>query len=204
MDDDHIDYAHPDDLPRHISDDARETLENILEHENTYLGWERETGKVSEGLCDFIHKLKDEEELSDEQILEMTPINSVNTIHYHYREECTHEKRTRITADECMWMRIKAHDGKSTSELSDEYDLTQRNVRKHVKDNCSHESRIDPVSGDVLRENAYDGPSTATSTCPICGEEFEHRSYVDRTTCSPECNVQYASNQSDYNPKVDN
>ena len=62
MDDDHIDYAHPDDLPRHLGDDVRETLENILEHENTYLGWDRETGKVSESLCDFIHKLKDNPE----------------------------------------------------------------------------------------------------------------------------------------------
>ena len=203
MEDEHIDYAHPDQLPEHLGDDVRETLETILEHKNTYLGWDRETGKVSESLCDLIHKMK-ADGLTDQEILDATPIHSVNTIHYHYRGDCTHEKRTRITEDECMWMRIKAHNGKSSSELSDEYDLTQENTTIHVTSKCSHDDRVEPIDGEELRSNAYDGVSKTTSKCPICKEVFEHRECADRTTCSPQCNVEYASQQSDFNPKVDN
>ena len=196
MNDEHINYADPETIPKGIDQDTKKRLKTYLAQKKKQDSEAKRTSnKVTKGMCDLINDMY-EDRASPSEITEFAPVSSPNTIYYHLRGDCSHEYRSIITYSECGWMRVKAHKGMSTSEISSEYNVSERVVISHVTGDCGHEDGIEPLGGDMLYENSLEGPSMTTSTCPVCGDEFKHRSYRDRTTCSSQCNVQYAADKS--------
>lgn len=203
MDDEHIEYADPQDLPDRISDDPRRMLKSIIRGGKGAEGsWSTENRKVPKSLCEFINTLHDEG-VGSTQIIDMIDhINSVNTICYHLRGDCSHDSRMRILRDECGWMRIKAQQGAGSAELAEEYDIAKENVAVHVTGRCSHDCSIEPISGDQLYKNSRSNEETiTTSVCPVCDDQFEHREYRERTTCSQKCNSKWANMKAKENSK---
>lgn len=192
----HVTLADPEDLPKGISKDARETMVSIINQHKKDVGEiEKTSGKVTVELCETFSQMK-ENGVPVSEIQELTHIDSPNTIYYHLRGDCSHQHRAQVTYSECGWMRIKAQQGAGTPELSEEYDLSQENTAVHVTGKCQHEDGIEPVSGDQLYKNSRSSDRWTTSVCPVCGEQFRHKDYRERTTCSDDCNVEYASEMS--------
>jgi hypothetical protein len=188
--------AHPDTLPDQLSEENREALASIMEASRSEGGGgPKGTGKVTVDLCNIIQEMYTEG-TSVSDIIEHIPVESPNTVYYHLRGDCTHSKRAKISYSECGWMRVKANKGESSKTISEEYNVTQRNAAVHITGKCSHEDGVDPVEPETLRSNSHTGPSMTISVCPVCGDEFDHKEYRERTTCSSECNVVYASRQS--------
>jgi len=178
---------HMDRLPKNLSQDIQSTLKSYLES-NLYSGdgSKRDSHKVDSSLCQLIKDMYDDG-VSAQDIVDHLPISSPNTVYYHVRDECSHKHRSRVTYDECGWIRVKARSGDSVKELSQDYDLSTKSVRLHAKGECSHEDGIDPVDPDVLYQNNFSGYTMTTSVCEECDEEFEHEACRDRVCCSVKC-----------------
>lgn len=188
--------ASPDTLPQGLNGEARERVASIMREARVSQGENRgESNKVTSIICEGIREMY-EQGVPVKEITKQVPVSSHNSVYYHINGECSHEYRVQLTYSECGWMRVKAQKGKSSKELSEEYNLSQDVTTRHIVGKCDHEDGIEPLDSQLLRANAYDGPATTTSTCPVCENKFEHEEYRDRTTCSPECNVVYASMKS--------
>lgn len=194
MQDEHLNYAKPEDLPDQLDEDSRALLTQYLESKRGDKdSWDRECNKISKEVCDLINEMK-EDGVPAKEILDYIPAESTTAVYYHYRGDCTHEYRTRVTYDECMRMRMYSRKGARTSTLAILFNLARTNVQNHIMGNCSHEDGFEPLTAEEARWSLYMERNDTSSICPICGDEFEHKTYQDRTTCSPECNVKYASN----------
>jgi len=186
-------YGDPDRLPSGISDDVREKLVAIMESGRPqHKTWDRDSHIVTLETCEFIKDMH-EEGVSPSVIVDLFPIKSHSTVYYHVNDNCSHTHRVRLTYSECGWMRVKAGNGKSSKELAEEYDITQRVASRHILGDCNHEDGIAPIDPAKLRSNGYDGITMTTSVCASCGKEFEHPKTRDRTTCSVLCNGRYAT-----------
>lgn len=196
MDEDFPKLADPEDIPKELGDESREKfITYIKQHKTAKTDWDRTSNKVTKYMCDIINEMHSNG-VKPDNILEFMPISSPNTIYYHVRGDCEHEYRTQLTYDECGWMRAKAHQGAPSRTLAMLYNLAQEVATIHLTGKCQHEDGIEPISGPELRANSQSGPETTTSVCPICEQEFEHEAYRPRTTCSTQCNVEYASKMS--------
>jgi hypothetical protein len=185
--------ADPDTLPTQLGEEQRETLAALMAKSRQSLpDSPKSSHKIDTNVCKVMREMK-ESGVPVEEILDYVPAKSPNTVYYHINDKCSHDRRVQVTYSECGWMRAKASNGKTSAEIADEYNLAQKNARMHILGKCSHEDGIEPVSPDVLRANAYPDPPTVTTTCPVCGTDFQHREYNNRTTCSEQCNVEYAS-----------
>lgn len=188
--------ADPDTLPTQLDEEQRDMLAALMEKSRQSLpDSPKSSHKIDSNVCKVMREMK-ESGVSVKEILDYVPAKSPNTVYYHINDDCSHDRRVQITYSECGWMRVKAGNGKTSADIADEYNLAQRNARMHITGKCSHEDGIEPVDSDVLRANSYPDPPMETSECPVCGSEFEHREYADRTTCSNMCNVKYASMKS--------
>lgn len=200
---DDIDYADPEDLPRQLDGDSRALLEQYLESKRPDKdGWDRECNKISKDVCELIQEMY-EDGVPVKEILKYVPAKSTTAVYYHINEECTHEYRTRVTYDECMRMRMYSRKGARTPTLGVLFNLARTNVQNHIMGKCSHEDGFEPLTAEEARWSLYKERNNTTSICPICGDEFEHKKYHDRTTCSSECNVKYASNAAKDNMVAD-
>lgn len=195
--------AHPDTLPDSLSNETEEMLTEMMKRSRGPEEREsRRSHKVTSSVCKVMREMKSDGVHVDD-ILEYVPVKSVNSIYYHINDECSHDRRVLLTYSECGWMRIRAHEGSPTKDIAEEYNLAPKNARVHLMGKCSHEDGIKPVEPKTLRSNAYSGTPQTTSMCPMCETEFEHPEYVERTTCSPQCNVEYASMKSAHKRAVD-
>lgn len=151
-------------------------------------------GKVTKEMCIKIQKLH-ERGAQAEHIASKFNLSSANTVYYHSRGDCSHDRRTSVTYSECGWMRVHFKNGNSVSELSDKYGIAEKNVRVHLKGGCSHEDGIKPLSTEEMRKINKERRNNnfTTSICEICGEAFEHKEYRDRVTCSKTCNAKKAA-----------
>lgn len=185
--------ATPDDIPKELNEDARELLIQHLEemHDSSWSS-DSTPGKITKEMCELIHKMRDDGVKWDD-IIDYFPISSPSALAYHLNDECSHEKRNRVTYSECGWMRVHARNGAKTQTLSILYNLTHRNVVIHLTGECNHEDGIEPLEGSELYKNSRSVDNWVTSECPVCEAEFKHREWRDRTTCSSECNIKYAS-----------
>ncbi len=186
----------PESVPNQIDSDIRDKLTEYLELKQKEHKNETPTSyKVTVELCQIMKDMHEDGAKATE-IRDAMPISSTGTVRYHVNDNCKHNRRSRITYSECGWMRIKAEKGKTTKELSEEYDTNQRIVRKHVTGDCNHESGVDELEGSQLESAKPNKVDRVKSTCPVCGSEFEHRKTEERTTCSKQCNMKYASMKS--------
>lgn len=180
------------DIPDELGDESKRKLKSyIRRHRDEHGNWNRDSNKVSAELCSLMHDMHSEG-LTAKEIKEPLPISSPNTIYYHLRNDCTHEKRVQLTYDECGWMRVHAHEGAPSTTLAMLYGVNQRVASRHITGKCSHEDGIEPVSPEQLRANGHNLSKTVTSTCPECGEDFKHKDYRERRFCSSQCNAVYA------------
>jgi len=180
------------DLPNGLDSDVRNRIRRCRKTEE---GQSSTSGKVTKELCDLIHEM-DSKDVPHSKIISSMPFSSQHTLYYHLREECEHEYRSRITYSECGWMRIYAKQGAPLQTLSLLFNLSNENTSIHLSGKCGHEDMLEPVSTEQLRSNSTDVASIVTSICPICDEEFTHKEYRDRTTCSEQCRNIYASHKS--------
>jgi len=186
-------------IPDQVDGKSRELIESYLDSNREGGGedwdWQntehKTSAKVTVDLCKLIKEMYSDG-ASATDIIECTHIRSRNTVYYHVNDECSHTKRSSIAYSECGWMRRHARKGASTPTLSVLHDVSKRCVRVHVTGECDHTHGCETVSIEKLRDNARSNPNTVTSVCPVCGEEFEHREYHNRTTCSKSCNGVYA------------
>jgi len=188
--------ADPDTLPTQLGEEQREMLAALMGKSRQPLpDSPKSSHKITSNVCKVMREMK-ESGVSVKEILDYVPAESPNTVYYHINDNCSHDRRVQITYSECGWMRVKAKEGAATSEVADDYNLSPKNARMHIVGKCSHEDGIEPVNADVLRANAYPDPPMATTSCPVCETEFKHREYINRTTCSEQCNAEYASMKS--------
>jgi hypothetical protein len=195
--------ADPSDIPRRISDRARDRLIRYIKRRKSQYRlsdqkideWERSSSKVTKELCETIRDMN-AAGTSASEIAKLTPIQSRNTVYYHLRGDCNHKQRSMVTYSECGWIRYKAHKGASTKALAVLYDVSKRTIVAHATGECNHSHGCEPITGGELQSNAYEKASIVTSTCAVCGQQFEHKEYRDRTTCSSGCNVKYAAQKS--------
>ena len=183
------------DLPPGLSKDIEERLRSHLERERRKSEtWDRTNGKVSKQLCNVIHDMHDEG-MTGEEIADVLPVGSQNTIYYHLREDCSHDYRDSINYDECGWMRFHASNGAPSRTLAILYGCAQEGVTRHVTGRCRHGHKVEPVDGQKLRENSHTGPAMTESVCDECGDTFEHREYKDQRFCGFTCKQTYAGRQ---------
>lgn len=193
MNDKHIDYASPEDIPEKLDEDTKAKLRKYLESKKSDgKSWDRRCNKISKKVCKLINEMKDEG-VAVSTILSYIPAKSENTVYYHLGKDCSHEYRIRVTYDECCRMRMYSRKGARTSTLAILFDLNRRSVMRHLRGHCSHEDGFEPLSAEEARWSLHMEPDTTISTCPICGDDFKHKEYRERTTCSPQCNAVYAS-----------
>lgn len=147
--------------------------------------------KVNTQLCNLINDMYDDG-VKPSEIISHIPVSSPDTVYRHIRGDCKHNYSTGVSYDECGWMRYYAHKGASTGALACLYNISKRSVTKHLKGNCSHNSKLEPLTEKQIYLNSRDIADTITSICPECDNEFEHKSYIDRTFCSESCNGKYA------------
>jgi len=179
-------------LPQGLSKDTKERLrQHILAQERSDKD-NNTSNTVTKDLCHLICDLR-EEGMKVNHILRYMPFSSPNTVYYHLRQECSHKYRSKLTYDECGWMRYYASKGAPSKTLAILYNVSQEVAMRHITGKCNHENMIEPLSGEELRSNGYNKTKLVTKICPICNETFEYPEYNDRTTCSDECNVKYAS-----------
>jgi len=186
-------------LPNGLGDDARQKLEayakRLSESDISQQNKEKTSNIVSKELCELIHDM-DSKDIPHTDIVECMPFSSQHTLYYHLREDCDHSYRSRLSYDECGWMRIYAKQGAPLQTLSTLFNISQRNTSIHLSGECNHEDMLEPVSTEQLRANSVETAPIITSICPVCDEEFTHKKYRDRTTCSEQCRNIYASHKS--------
>lgn len=179
-------------IPSGVNDETKERIKSLVEYEEEVSeNWERTSCKVTKELCNIICEMYSDG-ISPRDITDCLPISSHNTVYYHVRGDCNHEYRSKLTYDECGWMRVYARKGAPSSSLAVLYNVHKDRVSHHVTGKCRHEDGIEPVSASKLRSNGYSTPDYVTKECPVCGDEFEHKEYKSRTTCSNKCNYSYA------------
>jgi hypothetical protein len=189
-------YGSPESVPDQLDSEIRDRLKGYLERkrdkqkDNTPNSY-----KVTIELCEIMNDMYDNG-IGPTEICKVMPFSSPSTVRYHVDNKCKHERRSRVTYSECGWMRIKARKGKSTKEISNEYNTDSRIIRKHVTGQCNHESGIDKVSLSELERETRKTVDRVESICPICESAFEHRETEQRTTCSKSCNMKYAAMKS--------
>jgi len=192
-DDEHINYADPEDLPDVLDSKTKAQLEAYLESKKQdEPNAPRSSGKVTSELCNLMNQMYSDG-VNGTDIVDLVPVKSHNTVYYHLGDDCTHARRSRISYSECGWMRIHAENGAPSSTLAILNDICEEHATKHVTGRCSHEDGIKPVDGNVLRNNSRPEVTYTTKECPVCGDTFEYEDYRRRVTCSPSCNGKYAS-----------
>lgn len=183
--------ADPEDLPRQMDDESKKLFEEYINAHKQRKENSRGKKVVTSKLCKVINDMR-ESGVCPSKITEHMPVNSPATIYYHLRGDCSHDDRPSITYDECCKMRIYSRRGAKTTTLAMLNDIDRNNVQIHILGKCSHEDGIEPLTVEEARYTTY---NRTTSTCPICNEDFEHKKYRDRITCSRQCNSKYANNQ---------
>jgi len=185
-----------DSLPDGLSQDVKSKVKRlIVDNETEDIDQDKTTSKVSTDMCNAMNKLYDRG-LTQREVADVFDM-SRTTIIYHLNDKCKHEYRSKVTYSECGWMRFHANNGAPTSTLAILYDLSEEHTRRHVLGRCTHSHECPTPSPEELRSNGYNNAKDlVTSVCPICEEEFKHKPYFDRTTCSEECKYKYAGRKS--------
>lgn len=185
-------------LPNGISKEVIDHIDNYASRVKKINGLTGEADKttsiVSKELCELINEL-DKKGMAHSDIIDIMPFSSPNTLYYHLKDKCSHNQRTKISYDECGWMRIYAKQGAPVKTLSLLFNIAPENVSKHLTGDCSHEDGVKRVDHSTIRSNSFKD-NKEISECKVCGEEFEHKSYRDRTTCSNKCNQKYMTKKS--------
>lgn len=186
-----------DTLPDGLSQDVKSKVKDlVVSDEKDNLEWDRTTSKISSEVCDAMNRLSDRG-VSATDIAETFGISSHTTVYYHLNDKCKHEYRSKVTHSECGWMRYHANNGAPTSTLAILYNISEKHARRHILGKCSHRHECPTPTPEELRSNGYNNAKDlVTSVCPICEEEFKHKPYYDRTTCSEECKYRYIGRQS--------
>lgn len=188
-----------DDLPNGLDGDAKrriqEYAEELTEENKEDIHEDRNQNIVTKELCELIHDM-DSKGMRHKDIIECMPFSTQHTLYYHLREDCKHSHRTTVTYDECGWMRVYAKQGAPLRTLAVLFNISRENASTHLSGDCSHEDMLEPVSTEQLRANSVETASVVTSICPVCDEEFTHKEYRDRKTCSVPCRNIYAANKS--------
>lgn len=187
-----INYANKGDLPNGMPTEQKERILRVIEQQEDRLDSEdgKTSNEVTKELCESMKKLS-VEGCSASEIVELMPIKSKSTVYYHLNDKCSHKHRSMLTYDECGWMRVYAIQGAPTSTLALLYNVSRKAAHTHLTGNCGHSEHIEPLTGEQLRANAekhirgYN--ETTTTVCKICGDEFEHKVYRDRSFCSTQC-----------------
>lgn len=180
-------------LPSSLSEDAKEAIKKRLQEESGgEVTIDYTSNKVSPAMCESMQDMKSDG-MTASEIADEMGISSNTTVYYHLREECSHQYRPKVTYSECGWMRIHSRNGARTPTLAVLYDLSEENVVEHLMGRCNHEDGIEPLTEDECRYTLHSEAGVTVSTCEMCGEEFEHKEYRNRTTCSIKCNAKYAS-----------
>ena len=186
-------------LPNGLNDDAKQRIEQyakkLTEEQGNEDRVQKTSNTVTMELCELIHDM-DSKDIPHTDIIECMPFSSQHTLYYHLREDCDHSYRSKLTYNECGWMRIYAKQGAPLQTLSVLFNISERNASIHLSGECNHEDMLEPVSTEQLRSNSVETANIVTSICPICDEEFTHKEYRDRTTCSEQCRNIYASHKS--------
>lgn len=187
---DFVELADAEDIDPRLSPDTRDRILSYLD--NNKENSKPVTNKVSKAMCeDMKHRYENGATAND--ILQDFPIETTDTVYFHVNDKCTHTQRSKVTYDECGWMRVKSKKGAPTKTLAVLYNVSQDTAYEHISDRCNHELHIDPVEPSKLRDNMHPNTETVTSTCAVCSKEFEHKNYVKGTTCSNRCSALYAS-----------
>jgi len=148
---DFVELADAEDIDPRLSPDTRDRILSYLD--NNKENSKPVTNKVSKAMCeDMKHRYENGATAND--ILQDFPIETTDTVYFHVNDKCTHTQRSKVTYDECGWMRVQAKNGATTSELCDSYDVSGNTVRRHVTGDCAHEDGIEPIEGSVLRSNS--------------------------------------------------
>lgn len=177
-------------LPDALDEKVKQKIETINDRENERI--KKRPNKVTPVLCDTLKELY-ETDLTNAEILEITPINSPDTLYRHINGACEHISG-RVSYSDCGWIRYHARAGAPTETLSLLYNVENFAIRQHATGKCWHEHGCETVTSEKLKENANKVYHTI-SVCEECGQEFEHKRYNDRRFCSRVCNTRYAGRQ---------
>lgn len=174
-------------LPNGLDEYVKERIKAYNEFDTAEY---KDQNVVTKDMCETIKKL-DSKDIAHDDIVDMMPFSSPNTLYYHLSDKCTHEHRSRVTYSECGWMRVYAQKGAPTKTLSVLYNISMRNAVIHLTGKCNHEDGIEPLHSEDLRANGYSTPTMVSSICDECGNTFEHKEYRDRRFCSTRCRNVY-------------
>lgn len=186
-------------LPNGLDSNAKKKIEEyaegLVEDTDNVGDVEKTSNTVTKEICELIHDM-DSKGIPHTDIIECMPFSSQHTLYYHLRKDCQHSYRTKLSYNECGWMRVYAKQGAPLKTLSVLFNISERNASIHLSGECDHEDMLEPVSTKQLRANSVETAPIVTSICPICDQEFTHKEYRDRTTCSEQCRNIYASEKS--------
>jgi hypothetical protein len=186
-------------LPNGLDADAKERIkkhaERLTEEDSDVKNVDKTSNIVTKELCELMHDM-DSKDIPHTDIIDCMPFSSQHTLYYHLREDCDHSYRSKLSYHECGWMRIYAKQGAPLQTLTVLFNISERNASIHLSGECNHEDMLEPVSTEQLRANSVETAPIVTSICPICDQEFTHKEYRDRTTCSEQCRNIYASEKS--------
>jgi len=180
-------------LPKNIK---QSIVEYQKEHGKETIESEPRPFKISESMCNAMQKMY-ENGMSGTKIADEVGLSSDSTAYYHLNGKCNHSKRSVLTYDDCGWAIKKAKEGTSTSDLADEYGVSQTTMRTHLTGRCQHEHGLTPLTNIELIQNATSELDCITTECEVCGEEIKHKPYKDRKCCGRECGAVYAHSHSD-------
>lgn len=179
-------------LPSRLNEDTKRRLREIAEDEgNEESSTNNTPWKVTVEMCNLMNDMR-EDGVQPKDIMEIAPFSSQDTLYRHLRGDCTHKARQRVSYDECGWMRFYAKRGAPSKTLAVLYDIDRKTVVNHLSGKCSHNSGLEHLDTYEMHMNGRKDVKMVTSTCPECGEEFEHKEFKDRTFCSESCNGKYA------------
>lgn len=67
-------------------------------------------------------------------------------------------------------------------------------VKENEHNFCGDDCRAKWLSKTTSGEDNHNWVESVTTTCKNCGNEFEHKPYIDRTYCNTDCRNEYKSN----------
>lgn len=132
-------------IPSGIDDDVADYIrKQRRESEEQLKSQSDRTKQVTPDVCALMRETARREE-SKREVARIFEWVCYDQVLHHVNGECECDERTHVHYQECMQMRIHAHNGAPPSTLALLNDIAEDTVFHHLSGDCSHEDGIRPL-----------------------------------------------------------